>query len=141
MLAQRGTPEGHSCYSWTVDFAARRAKAHQEMQPFPEEATRIKAEIVDLKEKLKRLKKDKPDKAALEALEANVREYEKTARNAEAKAADIDAAVFDLKAVNPNAVANDDDRTPQQIIKNIETQGRIVAMSLARLGALLAQDS
>jgi len=35
-------------------------------------------------------------------LEAEIRAKEKSARDFEAKAADIDAAVFDLKAVNPN---------------------------------------
>lgn len=51
--------------------------------------------------------------------------------------ADIKAEVVDLKAVNPNAVAKVDDRTPQRIIQNIEVQGRIVAQALARLSALL----
>ena len=51
---------------------------------------------------------------------------------------EIDAAVFDLKAVNPTAVVNVDTRTPQQIVENIEEQGRVVANALARLNALLA---
>ena len=55
----------------------------------------------------------------------------------EAKAADIDAAVFDLKAVNPNTVAKVDKRTPQEIIRNIEAQGKIVANSLSKLSKLL----
>jgi len=46
--------------------------------------------------------------------------------------------VFDLKAVNPTAVVDVDIRTPQQIIDNIEAQGRIVADALARLSALTA---
>jgi type I restriction enzyme M protein len=35
--------------------------------------------------------------------------------------------VFDLKAVNPNAVAKVDERTPLEINQSIEDQGRIVA--------------
>jgi type I restriction enzyme M protein len=46
--------------------------------------------------------------------------------------------VFDLKAVNPTAVVDVDTRTPQQIIENIEAQGRIVADALARLNSLMA---
>jgi len=138
MLQQRGRPEGNSRYSWTMDFAARRAKARAEMQPLLNEAAQIKATVVDLKEQLKRLKKDKASDAELEALDAQIKEKDKAARDLETKAADMDAAVFDLKAVNPTAVMDVDTRTPQEIIQNIDTQGRIIAETLARLNALLA---
>lgn len=137
LLAQRGKASGNSRYSWTVDFAARRAKAREEMQPLLDRATGIKAEVVDLKENLKRLKRDKATEAEIEACATQIGEKEKAARDLEAEAAAIDAAVFDLKAVNPNATAKVDERTPQQIIQNIEAQGRIVADALSRLNALL----
>ena len=137
MLQQRGKPEGDSPYSWTVDFAAKRAKARADMQPFLNDAAKLKATVVDLKEQLKRLKKDKASEAKLKALDEKIREKDKAARDLETKAADIDAAVFDLKAVNPTAVVNVDTRTPQQIVGNIEEQGRVVANALARLNALL----
>ncbi len=140
LLPKRGTAQGESRYSWTVDFAARRARAREEMQPLLDEAAAIKAEVVDLKEQLKRLKKEKADKEALNAVDVQIREKEKAAKDLETKAADIDAAVFDLKAVNPNAVTKVDDRTPQQIIGSIEQQGRIVTESLARLAKLLAAE-
>ena len=41
LLSRRGTPQGESRYSWTVDFAARRARAREEMQPLLEEAAGI----------------------------------------------------------------------------------------------------
>lgn len=138
LLSRRGTPQGESRYSWTIDFAARRARAREEMQPLLEEAAGIKAEVVDLKEQLRRLKKEKADKEALSALIEQIREKEMAARELETKAANIDAAVFDLKAVNPNAVTRVDERTPQEIIGSIEQQGRIVSAALARLTALLA---
>lgn len=138
MLAQRGTPSGEGRYSWTVDFAAKRAKARTEMAPLQEQANAIKAEVVTLKERLKRLKKDAAPQAELDALDAKIREKEKAARDLEMQAAAIDAAVFDLKAVNPNAVTVVDDRTPAQIIQSIQDQGRIVSDALARLNALLA---
>ncbi len=137
MLAQRGTEAGASPYSWTVDFAARRAKARAEMQPLLDDAAHIKATVVELKEQLKRLKKDKASDAELLALSTEIQQKEKAARDLETQAADIDAAVFDLKAVNPTAVVEVDTRTPQQIIENIEAQGRIVADALARLNALM----
>ena len=138
LLPKRGTPQGESRYSWTIDFAARRARAREEMQPLLDEAAGIKAEVVDLKEQLRRLKKEKADKEALSALIEQIREKEMAARELQTRAANIDAAVFDLKAVNPNAVTRVDERTPQEIIGSIEQQGRIVSAALARLATLLA---
>lgn len=138
MLAQRGTPAGDGRYSWTVDFAAKRAKARAEMAPLVEQANAIKAEVVMLKERLKRQKKEAAPQADLDALETEIREREKAVRDLEVQADAIDAAVYDLKAVNPNAVAVVDTRTPAQIIQSIQDQGRIVSDALARLNALLA---
>jgi type I restriction enzyme M protein len=140
-LARRGTHEAESRWSWTVDFAARRAKAREEMQPLLGRASKLKAEVVDLKEQLKRLKKDKAAGDLLEAHDAQIREKDKAARDLEVQAAAIDAAVFDLKAVNPNAVATVDGRTPAEIIASIDAQGHIVAEALVRLRALLEADS
>ena len=138
LLPRRGTPQGESRYSWTIDFAARRARAREEMQPLLEEAAGIKAEVVDLKEQLRRLKKEKADKEALSALIEQIREKEMAARELQTRAANIDAAVFDLKAVNPNSVTRVDKRTPQEIMGSIEQQGRFVSAALARLTAILA---
>lgn len=138
LLKKRGTKAGESCYSWTVDFAARRKLAREEMKPFQNEAERAKAEVVSLKEKLKILKGERATTEKLEALGARIREEEKVARDAEAKADAIEATVFDLKAVNPNAVLKVDDRTPEEVIESIEQQGNIVAQSLATLRGLIA---
>ena len=134
MLKHRGMADGDGRYSWTVDFTARRTKAREAMQPLLDEASQIKATVVDMKEKLKRFKKEQVGTAELEA---QIRDKEKNIRELENKAADIDAAVFDLKAVNPNAVAKIDSRTPQQIIQNIETQRRIISEALTKLNTLL----
>lgn len=111
------------------------------MQPLLGQATHIKAEVVDLKERLKLLRKGKADENVLESLEAQIREKDKTVRDLESQAASIDAAVFDLKAVNPNAVATVDERSPAEIIASIETQGRVVADALYRLQLLLTEAS
>jgi type I restriction enzyme M protein len=138
MLQHHGKPEGASRYSWTVDFAARRAKARSEMQPLLDDAAKVRATVVDLKEQLKRLKKAQDADTELQALTTLIQEKEKAARDLETQAADIDAAVFDLKAVNPTAVVDVDTRTPRQIIENIEAQGRIVSQALVRLNSLMA---
>ncbi|GAB4169423.1 MAG: hypothetical protein Tsb0017_18000 [Geothermobacteraceae bacterium] len=137
LLPKRGTPEGESRYSWTVDFAARRAKAREEMQPLLDEAATLKAEVVELKDRLKQLKKEKADKGTLTALNAEIKSKEKAAKALEDKAAAIDAAVFDLKAVNPNAVVKVDTRTPEEIISSIEEQGKIIAEAMTRLRGLM----
>lgn len=132
MLATRGD----SRHSWTVDLAARREQAHAAMQPLLDKAADIKAAVVDLKEDLKRLKKNKAIDA-IAASEAAIREQEKAARDLETDAAAIDAAVFDLKAVNPNAIVVVDERTPAQLIHSIEAHGETIAHALARLQSLL----
>lgn len=83
-----------------------------------------KAEVVSLKEKLK-------------ALETRIGEQEKTARESQSKADAIDATVFDLKAVNPNAVVKIDSRTPDEVIQSIAEQCKIVANARQTLRGLL----
>ena len=140
MLKARGTPNAESPYSWSVDFAERRAEARRQMQPLLSQATEFKAVVIDMKEQLSLAKKRKTAQATLDELATHIRIKEKEARDLESKAAAIDAVVFDLKAVNPNAIAQVDDRTPEEIIRNIEAQGKIVSDALAKLSALLASD-
>jgi type I restriction enzyme M protein len=140
LLSKRGTKRGESRYSWTVDFTARRAKAREEMAPHLADVEKLKLQIVEQKEQLKALKKEKAADKKISALVDSIKTLEKSAREAQAKADAIDAAVYDLKAVNPNAIAKVDTRTPVEIIKSIETQGKIVSTALAKLKTLLAQS-
>jgi type I restriction enzyme M protein len=137
MLATRGV----SRYSWTIDFAARRAEAWEKMQPFKDRAAEIREEIIPLKEQLKVLKKDKKDKDGIEALESKIDTLEKDVREQEAIASDIDAKVFDLKAVNPNAVAKIDARTTLEVIESIEEQTKIVKDAMNNLKKMLQQQN
>ena len=122
LLAMHGTSDADSVFSWTVDFIARRTKAHEDMAPFLLEEKKLTEELIPLKEKLKALKKGKSEKDAIEALEEHIKIQEKAIREAQAKATDIDAAVYDLKAVNPNVKAIADTRTAMEIIDNIKTR-------------------
>jgi type I restriction enzyme M protein len=137
LLPARGTPAAESRYSWTIDFAARRRAARELIKPHIVEAERAKAEEVCLKEKLKALKTADHKHKNIEALETRIWEQEKAAREAKARADAIDAAVFDLKSVNPNAIVKNDTRKPDEVIQSIEDQGKIVAKALATLRALL----
>ena len=137
LLASRGTKKGESRYSWTVDFAARRKQSQADMQPHLAEVERINEAVVVLKEKLKALKKGDGKPAQIDALDTQIREQEKLARESQSKADSIGATVFDLKAVNPNAVVKLDTRTPGEVIASIETQSQIVTKSLKTLRTLL----
>ncbi len=137
LLSARGTPAAESRYSWTVDFAARRKQAREDMKPHVAEAERAKAEVISLKEKLKALKAADPKDAKIDVLETKVQERERAAREALAKADALDAAVFDLKAVNPNAVIKIDTRTPEELIQSIADQGETVTRALKALRVLL----
>lgn len=46
---------------------------------------------------------------------------------------EIERKNYDLKAVNPNAKANQDTRTPDELLDLIEAKGRVVAEALAAL--------
>lgn len=137
MLAHISTPQGESRYSWTIDFAKRRTDAREEMQPHYEKAAAIKEEVVTYKEKVKALKKLTSKNSEIKDLEEKIRIGEKAARDEEAIASDLDAKVFDLKAVNPNMVVKLDNRTPVEIIENIEFQGKIVEEAMKNLKILL----
>jgi type I restriction enzyme M protein len=107
------------------------------MKPYVASAEAAKTEVVSLKEKLKAVKGADPKDKKIESLETKIAEREKAAREAQSKADAIDAAVFDLKAVNPNAIAKIDTRTPQEVIQSIDDQGKIVAKALETLRGLL----
>ena len=137
LLPQRCTSEGESQFSWTVDFSARRAKAREDMQPLLNEAAELKAKVINFKEQLKTLKRGTASTASIGAITSQIIEHERAARDLKSRADEIDAATFDLKAVNPNDIAKIDERSPVEIIKNIEAQGLIVSRALTRLSAMM----
>jgi type I restriction enzyme M protein len=137
MLTSRGTPAGDSDFSWTADFADRRARAREEMAPHLADVERQKIEAVNQKDRLVALRKAGAEGAALAACREAVVRAEKAAREAQAQADAIDAAVYDLKAVNPRARVVHDSRTPAEIIQSIAMHGRRVDAALARLNELL----
>jgi type I restriction enzyme M protein len=100
--------------------------------------------VVALKEKLKAFKTLRAAGSGdgdIEALETEIWETEKAAREAQAAANAIDFAVFDLKAVNPNAVVKIDTRTSAEIICSVEDHAQVVAKALGVLKTLLSKHS
>lgn len=141
LLGNRGTAAAESDFSWTVDFAARRAKARAEMAPHQAEVEKQKVEAVALKDKLTALRKANAGEAEINACREALATAEKAAREAQAKADALDAAVYDLKAVNPRARVERDLRTPVEIIESIAAHGRTIELALTKLGAITQTDA
>jgi type I restriction enzyme M protein len=120
--------------SWTVDLAARKAKAAADARPF-RDAARAKGEAAAaVKDRVAELKKARPrDEAAVSAAEGEIAVLTRASREAAAKAEAIEAAAYDLKAVNPNRKATADTRTPAELLDLIEAKGREIAAAVAAL--------
>ncbi len=134
LLPERATSER----SWTIDFPARQQAALEAARPYREqaEAASVQAKAVGLQ--LMEARKAKAAAATVAALEDQCREFIRQEREAEAKAQDIENAVYDLKAVNPNRVDTEDKRTPQELLAQISSKGTEADTALQRLQTLLA---
>ncbi len=120
--------------SWTVDMDERKRVAAEEARPLKEQSTARGQQAAQWNERLKDLKKTRPrDEQAIEEAEAKVSEFTREARDLAARAKEIEDAVYDLKAVNPNKKPDVDDRTPEELMDIIEVRGREIAEALALL--------
>lgn len=136
LLARRGTPEADSDFSWTLDFTARRNQARAEMAPYLAEVERLQQVSVTLREQLAELKKAQAADPEQAAVREQLVATEKAMREAQAAADAIDAATFDLKAVNLKAKVERDTRSSAQIIESIADYGRQIDAALLRLRQL-----
>ena len=99
-------------------------------------ASKLESDLVGLrKEKQFRTEKQRED---IELAESRLKERVREAREADGKALAIENAVYDLKAVNPNRVVQEDTRTPVEILQAIEEKGREADSALAKLQTLLS---
>jgi type I restriction enzyme M protein len=112
----------------------RKRTAATEARPFKELATRKGQEAEKWKERVRELKKANPrDAQALASADEQVLASSKEAREAAAKAKEIEDAVYDLKAVNPHRKPVLDTRTPEELLDLIEAKGREIAAAIALL--------
>ena len=80
------------------------------------------------------LKKAKPaPKKKIEEANQRIKELTKEARQLARRAQDIENAVYDLKAVNPNKQIEEDTRTPAELLDIVEKKGRDAAEALTTL--------
>ena len=137
LLPKRGDSER----SWTVDFAARRARAAADAAPFKTAAESQRRELEALKEQRQDLKRTGAKAAKLAKIDEQLTAVAAAQREALKRAEAIDDTVYDLKAVNPNAVSTADQRTPAQLLGVIELEGQQVAQALARLRKSLGANN
>ena len=125
---------GDSDLSWTIDMDERKRIAAEQSRPIKEQATVRNQKAAQWSQRLTDLKKEKPhDDQAIEEAQAKVKALAREARELEAKAKEIEDAVYDLKAVNPNKRAVVDTRTPKELMEIIEAKGREVSEALTLL--------
>jgi type I restriction enzyme M protein len=129
--------------SWTVDFAAKIEQGREAARPHREKAAELEARAKELEVQFREERRaananGRKTDPELDALEAQWKALEREAREALAKAEAIEDAVYDLKAVNPNRVSEEDTRTPAQLLDVITEKGREADAALARLRRLIA---
>ena len=120
--------------SWTVDLPQRKKDALKESAPLRKQAESKSRQADEIKVQLMALAKDKTDD--YKALESQEEELRRDARELINRAQTIDDAVYDLKAVNPNSIVEEDTRTPEDLLNIIEQKGREVAEALSVLREL-----
>ena len=120
--------------SWTVDLVQRRKDAFKESAPLRKQAESKSRQADAIKVQLMALAKNRTDD--YKALESQEKELRRDARELINRAQAIDNAVYDLKAVNPNSIVEEDTRTPEDLLNIIEQKGREVAEALSALRGL-----
>jgi type I restriction enzyme M protein len=123
--------------SWTVDMDERKGVAAAEAQPLKDQVTAKSQQAAQLNQRITDLKKKIIlDDQAIEAAETKITELTREVRDLFSKAKEIEDAVYDLKAVNPNRKPDVDTRTPEELLDIIEKKGKEVAEALAVLRGL-----
>jgi type I restriction enzyme M protein len=123
--------------SWTIDFAARREKARQESEPYKQKVRQLENEAYQTKEKVKQLKQQSPqNKDEINKLQTKIAELDFQARENRSKAEAIENAIYDIKAVNPNAKDTTDKRTPFELLDFIAEKSIEVQLALEKLKAI-----
>ncbi|MGB8646626.1 MAG: N-6 DNA methylase [Anaerolineae bacterium] len=125
---------GDSAHSWTVDIIARRQAAKRQADPLRAQAAKPAGQAERIRGEIKELKKAAlVDRPRIDALEREAGQLDAEARELMSKAQAIQDAVYDLKAVNPNAKADEDVRTPEELVARIREKGREAEAALAEL--------
>ena len=125
-----------------VSLATGLQQALEEARPLRESAIQLSTQATALEDTFKERKKSgKATKKVLEKLEQDWKAKLKESRDASANAEAIENTVYDLKAVNPDRINTDDQRTPSQLLTVIAEKGKEADAALERLQGLIANAS
>ena len=121
-------------YSWSVDIDKRKRVAEDQAAPLRAEEKAFNGKAQACNNRIRELKKVKlQDKDAISKAETELAEYISQARKYKEQADAIEAAVYDLKAVNPNRKTEIDTRSPQELIALIEEKQTEIMAALIEL--------
>ena len=113
---------------------ARKQSAAEQARPLKEQSTAKSQQAAQWSQRVADLRKARPrDDQAIEEAEVKLKELTRESRDLAGKAKEIEDAVYDLKAINPNRKPNVDTRTPEDLMNIIEAKGKEVAAALATL--------
>ena len=108
---------GDSEKSWTIDFAERRETARKQSETFKQKVRELENEAYRVKEAVKQARlQSSPNKDEITKLQTKIADLDFEARENRAKAENIENAIYDIKAVNPNAKDTTDKRTPKELL-------------------------
>ncbi len=127
--------------SWTVDISANKKEAKRRSDPLRAEANKRSFEASQLRNEIKQLKATNGPAERIEELQKNLSALDGKVRELNSKAQSIDDAVYDLKAVNPNAKSEENSRTPEQLLDFIEAKGREIQGAIDALRLFTAQEA
>ena len=120
--------------SWVVDIADRRAAAKLQSDPLRQKAENLEDQNKGLNQQLKTARATLPaNQKEISKLEQSIKANQTEARDLRSKAQKIDDAVYDLKAINPNAKTDTDERTPEELLEFIALKGKEVQSALEML--------
>ena len=120
--------------SWTVDIDERKRIVKEQTAPLRVKFRDFGGKADSHKARIKELKKVKPqDKDLITKLEVELAEYNAEASKLNEQINNIENAVFDIKAVNPNRKVVQDTRTPAELISIIKEKQDEIMAALADL--------
>ena len=142
LLPSIGTKSAESLYSWTVDLGERRKQSQAECEDMEKEVSVIR-DIISLMQKdinFMRSSSSPIEGKVIARKVAEIAERRKQIREIESNMKSVSLSVFDLTAVNPNALIKVDPRSPTEIVRSIQKQESIISNSLEELSDMFLID-
>ena len=145
LLSKRGTKRGNSLYSWTVSLSNKKREADKERKTIEKEVIVIEDKIKIIEKEISRVKRvrERNDKNTVNDMLENLKQMKKKAKVGRDRIKKIEKSVYDLTAQNPNDLSKVDSRSSLEIIRNIESQEKLISKSMSLISKIIvyANDS